>query len=419
MAGCRALDPAAGPAQKMLSTVDCFMQSNVQSGYASLLGQGSSFGYILTIALTLYVAVVGYRLIFGRSSVSIGEMVPRLLLIGAILALTSSWATYQTLVYNVLTDGPEEIATMVSPSNGQSSALSIRIDLLSTRMVELADAWSEFDARVNTQPTTPQAAIADIPPLSETITNLTGPRDSFGPNMLLLSGLLLVLASAGVVVVAKIILGILLMMGPVFAVMALFPSTRGLTLGWARAAILMALVPLMAMLTSAGAVAMLEPLVTDMILSAGKGVFSLTQALTILVVVLITLAVAIQLFRVGRTIVSGWTLSAGQNLLPAQDAQTQTLMVTNNGQTSISQPVYNERVQSIVNSIERSAMSLASSPVAVSVQRSILMSQSRDTASVVDAGGRSGGNGNNPDRRISYGRPSLQRAPIKPFRNAA
>ena len=75
----------------MISTVDCFMQSNVQAGYANLLGPGSMFNYALTIALTLYVALVGYRLIFGRSTLSMGEMMPRMVMIGAVLALTSNW----------------------------------------------------------------------------------------------------------------------------------------------------------------------------------------------------------------------------------------------------------------------------------------------------------------------------------------
>ena len=50
-----------------------------------------------------------------------------------------------------------------------------------------------------------------------------------------------------------------------------------------------------------------------MYVSANQGVFSLRAALTILVIVLITVAVAVQLFRIGRTIVSGWTLSLRSN----------------------------------------------------------------------------------------------------------
>jgi type IV secretion system protein VirB6 len=409
MANCVAINPAAGSAETMVGTVDCFMQSNVQSGYASLLGPGGSFGYALTIALTLYVAVVGYRLIFGRSSLSISEMAPRMLMIGALLALTSSWATYQVLVYNVLTDGPEEIATMINPGAGKQAGVNARIDVLSTRMVDLADAWTEFDARVGAQEM-PKAEDVALPAAPAGITAFVVPKDSLGPNMLLISALLLVLGSAGVLVVAKVILGLLLMLGPVFAGLALFPATRGLTLGWGRAAVLMALVPLMAMMTSAGAVALLEPLLTDMIVSAGRGVFSLRPALTILVVVILMVAVSVQLFRVGRTIVSGWTLSFGQNATANAPAAPAILA---GGQNQITEPMFNERIQSLIGSIERT--SLAAPVSAVPIQRSILLPQ-RPDADITQSRSDSG---SNPDRRIARARNTMQRAPIKPFRNAA
>ncbi len=409
MAACTAINPAAGSAETMVGTVDCFMQSNVQSGYASLLGPGSGFGYALTIALTLYVAVVGYRLIFGRSSLSVSEMAPRMLMIGALLALTSSWATYQVLVYDVLTDGPEEIATMINPGAGKQAGLNARIDVLSTRMVELADAWTEFDARVGAQEM-PKAAEMPLAAAPAGITAFVAPKDSLGPNMLLISALLLVLGSAGVLVVAKIILGLLLMLGPVFAGLALFSATRGLTLGWARAAVVMALVPLMAMMTSAGAVALLEPMLTDMIVSAGRGVFSLRPALTILVVVILMVAVSVQLFRVGRTIVSGWTLSFGQNATANTPPPPAVLA---GGQNATAEPMFNERIQSLVGSIERTAMA---APAAMApIQRSILLPQRRD----VDISQSRVADNSNPDRRIARSRTTLQRAPIKPFRNAA
>ena len=197
MAACAPISPAAGSAETMVATVDCYVQSSVQAGYASLLGPGSMFGTALTIALTLYVAFVGYRLIFGRSGLSVGDLAPRLLLIGAVLALSSNWATYQVLVYNVLTDGPEEIASAINPGVGQAG-LNERVDMLSGRMIDLADAWTEFDARPDQAVAAmPTAAPETLPTTATGITAFVAPKDSLGPNMLLMSALLLVLASAG------------------------------------------------------------------------------------------------------------------------------------------------------------------------------------------------------------------------------
>lgn len=410
MANCVALNPAAGSAETMVNTVDCYVQSTVQAGYANLLGEGSVFSVALTIALTIYVAIIGYRLIFGRSSLSVGEMMPRMIMIGAVLALTSNWATYQVLVYDVLTDGPHEIVRAINPNDGNVRGMTERVDMLSGRMVDLADAWTEFDARPEQMlPASPTApAPATLPVTANNITTFVAPKDSLGPNMLLFSALLLVLASAGVLVVAKIILGLLLLLGPVFAVLGLFPSTRGLAIGWGRAAIMMALVPIMTMITSAGALAALEPILTQMYVSAGQGDFSLRAALTILVIVLIMVAVAVQLFRIGRTIVSGWTLPFGQhravdNLVSAPVADVP--MPSSN-------VVYNERMQSLVGAIERSAAATAN--MGPGNARRILLPH----PAYADAN-QAGQPNNYSDRRISRGPVNAVRAPIKAIRNVA
>jgi len=410
MANCVALNPAAGSAETMVNAVDCYIQSTVQAGYANLLGPGSVFNLALTIALTIYVAIIGYRLIFGRSALNVGEMMPRMILIGAVLALTSNWATYQVLVYDVLTDGPQEIVRAIDPNDGDLRGITERVDMLSGRMVDLADAWTEFDARpeqmLPTNPTAPEPAI--LPVTANNITAVVAPKDSLGPNMLLFSALFLVLASAGVLVVAKIILGLLLLLGPVFAVLGLFASTRGLALGWGRAAVMMALVPVMAMVTSVGAVAALEPILTQMYVSAGQGDFSLRAALTILVIVLIMVAVSVQLFRIGRTIVSGWTLSFGQD----RTIDNRVSAPVAYEPLPSSNPVYNERMQSLVGAIERSAAATAS--LTPDNRRGILLPQR-----VYADAGQAGQQSNYSDRRISRGPVNAVRAPIKAIRNVA
>lgn len=410
MASCAPINPAAGSAETMVNSVDCYIQSTVQAGYANLLGQGSMFNIALTIALTIYVAIIGYRLIFGRSTLSVGEMMPRMVLIGAVLALTSNWATYQVLVYDVLTDGPQEIARAINPNDGDARGVTERIDVLSGKMVDLADAWTEHDARPDPMLPEDGTAVAPeaLPAMANNITAFVAPKDSLGPNMLLFSALFLVLASAGVLVVAKIILGLLLLLGPIFVVLGLFASTRGLALGWARAAVLMALVPVMAIMTSAGAVAVLEPVLTQMYLSAGQGEFSLRAALTILVIILIMVAVSMQLFRIGRTIVSGWTLSFGQS----RAAENLVSVSTNTDQLPSSNVVYNERMQSLVGAIERSAAAGAS--MNHGNQRAILLPQ-RFAGDAIPSGQQN----IHSDRRISRGPVNAVRAPVKAIRNAA
>jgi type IV secretion system protein VirB6 len=410
MASCGTLNPAAGSAETMVNAVDCYIGSTVQAGYANLLGQGSVFNIALTMALTIYVAIIGYRLIFGRSSLSVGEMMPRMIIIGAVLALTSNWATYQVLVYDLLTDGPQEIVRAINPGDGDVRGITERVDMLSGRMVDLADAWTEFDARPDQMLPTNTTANepATLPVTANNITAFVAPKDSLGPNMLLFSALFLVLASAGVLVVTKIVLGLLLLLGPVFAVLGLFTSTRGLALGWGRAAVMMALVPIMTMITSAGAVTALEPILTQMYVSAGQGDFSLRAALTILVIVLIMVAVAVQLFRIGRTIVSGWTLSFGQR----HTIDNQISAPVAHDPLPSSNVVYNERMQSLIGAIERSAAVTASS--SPGNPRGILLPQQ-----IYSDADHAAQKTSYSDRRISRGPVHAVRAPIKAIRNIA
>ena len=119
-------------------------------------------------------------------------------------------------------------------------------------------------------------------------------------------------------------------------------------------------------------------------------------------------AVSVQLFRIGRTIVSGWTLSFGQHRAvdhlasaPAADVP----MPSNN-------VVYNERMQSLVGAIERSAAATAN--MGPGNPRRILLPQ----PAYADAN-QAGQKNNYSDRRISRGSVNAVRAPIKAIRNVA
>jgi hypothetical protein len=146
-----------------------------------------------------------------------------------------------------------------------------------------------------------------------------------------------------------------------------------------------------------------------MYVSASQGIFSLRSALTMMVVVLVMVAVSVQLFRVGRTIVGGWNISFGQS----SAAATAPVVVQSN--SDVIQPsnvIYNERMQSLVGSIERSAM--ATSSIGAANQRAILLPHRFDGDSAQPRQDNI-----HSDRRISRGRVNAVRAPIKAIRNAA
>ena len=70
---------------------------------------------LLSGLLTLFVAVVGYRLVLGEFP-SIRYWSDAMLRVGFILALVTSWPAAQTLIYRVAVDGPVELANIIVPA---------------------------------------------------------------------------------------------------------------------------------------------------------------------------------------------------------------------------------------------------------------------------------------------------------------
>jgi type IV secretion system protein VirB6 len=330
MANCPTIDPQIGTAQTLIQSVNCHVEASVANSYGALMGPGGGLKGALTAALVIYVAVLGYRFMLGRSRLSMGDLVPRMLLIGALLALTTSWATYQTLVYDVLTDGPEELTQMVTRGQVPNRNVAERVDIVSKRLTDVANDWGKGPLGI-VAPVGPQSSIAEaantararaeaaganpLPATTATTpSTLSSNPFSSAPNYLSWSAMLLTLTAAGSIAITKALLGLLLALGPAFALFALFESTRGLAVGWARAALFLAFVPLLATLTSLAMLAMLEPMALRLANDAARGIFSLNSALAIFIAVLVMTGIALLAVRVAGMMVSGWVISLKDGL---------------------------------------------------------------------------------------------------------
>ena len=117
-------------------------------------------------------------------------------------------------------------------------------------------------------------------------------------------------ASVGVLLVVRIVLALLLLLGPVFVAFALFRTTRGLAEGWLRVTIKFALVPLFALPLIAVVVAVLTPIVASLDGAPADNVRS-SPVLLILLAILVFAAVMAQAARLGGSI-------AGSIRLPRQ-----------------------------------------------------------------------------------------------------
>ncbi len=107
-------------------------------------------------------------------------------------------------------------------------------------------------------------------------------------------------------VVCRLALAALLILGPVFIVLALFDGTRGLFEGWLKSVAMFALVPLLTVVMGSGALVAIAPMVAGLDQSGGQ--IPLRTAVSILVASIIYLSLMLVVFKVAATLTRSWRL---------------------------------------------------------------------------------------------------------------
>jgi type IV secretion system protein VirB6 len=232
---------ARGVIEGVLSGVDCETRTLAEAGYGALTSDSSVFQYAITALLTIYVAYTGYRLIFASRGARLTAAPGVALKIGAVLALITSWPTFQTLVFNLAADGPSELAAVIAqPMQAGSGLAADPIDALQSVYDQLASAGEALGKTAGHETTyaSPAAAAAD------SLSTASG---------------VLFLSTAGVLAAAMIAIGVLTATGPIFISLFVLPATRGLFVGWLRALAAAALVMLVTWVLIVAELHLLQP----------------------------------------------------------------------------------------------------------------------------------------------------------------
>jgi len=263
MAACQPLNYESGFVSGVLNFTDCQAQNIGSGGYQALSAPGSTLSLVLTAFLTIFIALYGYRMLFGQTP-GVRDGVMALAKIGIVLALATSWPAYRALVYDVALHGPAEIAGDVGAPAGLPGAqggLVARLQGADAGFIELArvGVGTLSDAPKTTQPRIvggqqQQVVIADQQPSSFDPWALGGARVMF-----------LVTALAGFASV-RLVAGLLLALGPFFIAFLLFEGTRGLFEGWVRGLAAAALGAVAVTVLLGVELALIEPWLTDLLL---------------------------------------------------------------------------------------------------------------------------------------------------------
>ena len=266
-----------GLVRTLLQSVDCNVHAVSVSGYQVVSGPNSQLGLALTAMMSIYVAVFGIRLLLGLAPLRVGDLTVTAIKLGVVLALATSWPTYQQVVFDTLFLGPEQLASsMIRAMQPPDSALGGNpFDGLQVVYDQL-QASAAFFAR------------SSVPGASP----LTG-GSPFAAFALTCASFLTMMTTLGVVLAAKIVLGLLLALGPLFIAFLLFDSTRGLFEGWLRAALTFAFLPLFAILALVVHLTLVEPYLLALIRMTASNKPDLAAATGILVLSMVGTGVSL------------------------------------------------------------------------------------------------------------------------------
>ena len=268
-----------------LSAVDCIASGVSEQAFNRLFGSEGQLAFALTILLGLYVGFFGISLMLGRANLSVRALLPKMLTLGLVLSFATSFVAFSTVFYNIFIGGPDQIAGILTGTQGESATAVFAQKL---DVVFLAIQQASGDTK-------------DI--------NAFSP-----PGMMWLGAMLLLLGTVGLLVTARIALALLLALGPIFVVMALFDGTRGLFTGWLKGLTMMALAPLFAVLGGSIMLEMAVPVLSALVAVPGK--IDQQAAMAFFLIGAVHVALMLMALVVSGMMVSGWQVFG---LVPSKD----------------------------------------------------------------------------------------------------
>jgi len=274
----QAMNAVGSGVSASLRAVDCAATASAQAAFGRLFGSGGVLLPALTILLTLYVAFFALSLIVGRNRLGISALTPRMITLGLVLTFATSWAAYQGVVWNLAVGAPDQIAGLLMGTDGSATdGFASKIDIVFARLIEVG---GDGDA----------------------------PTSTYSPmGLMWLGATLLLLGTVGVLVTCKIALAILLALGPLFVVLALFGGTRGLFVGWLRGLVLLALAPLFAVLGGSLILELAVPVLSALAPTV-PGEINPQAAMAFFVLGAVHVALMVIILRVAATMVAAWNV---------------------------------------------------------------------------------------------------------------
>ncbi|QNA83303.1 type IV secretion system protein [Sphingomonas sp. So64.6b] len=355
----------------VLNYVDCQAQAIGQGGYQALATPGSGVSLMLGGVLTLFIALFGYRMILGQTP-DARDGVAAVVKIGLVLVLATSWPAFRTLAYNVAMHGPAQLAANIGqPAGlpGSGGGLISRLQGVDNNIAALIaiGTGKPDDADVIAGPTqtlTPQQQQQEQQRLQR---GLQRPRwdpakdnDRLGQaRTLYLTGAIAGFASV------RLVAGLLLALGPLFALFLLFDATRGLFEGWVRGLVGATLGALSTAIILGVELALIEPWLANVLTQRYADIATPAAPVELLVMTLVFALTLIATLIAVAKVAHGFRIPDTWRLSPARLADALS------GQ---------DRRQALLPAPSRSAVADEPRSRAIAIADAVAASQRRDAA---------------------------------------
>lgn len=325
---------------RVLTHIDCQASILGSYGFQALGEPGSLASNVMVGLLTLFVALIGLRFLFGPGP-GPRDLVYDALKVGLVLTMAFSWPAFRTVIHDVVVNGPAEVAAAISPDEltGPSTQLLPRLQAADQQIVELTSTGAGRQTGQILEGSQAGAGFSGSGLQDDTALGYS--------RLAYLSGIL------GPFALLRILAGLLLAIAPLAAGLLLFEATRGLFAGWLRGLVLSMLGILGVTMVLALQLSVIEPWLADALRVRALG-YGIPSAPTELLA--LTIAFAIVQFAIiwllakvafNRGWLSQWAASNAPMLAQSDSGREPTLAGPALPHTTT------DRVQRISDNVER------------------------------------------------------------------
>ena len=257
-----------------LGAIDCHAQTIGAYGYGALADPGSSVSLALAGLLTIFIAIFGIRLLLGYP-IAGRDVVSDAVRIGLVLTLATSWPAWRVLGYDVVMNGPADMARTI----GLASSLPGSDNGQVARLQNVDDGLVSITMYGTGRLT---GGVVGGTDLGDSFHGVALPDETglgWG-RVLFLAG------TIGPFAILRLGAGILLAIAPLMAGFMLFGGSMGIFVGWLRGLIFCALGSLAFTLIQGVELAILTPWISDVLAQRNGGSFTPSAPTEIMVLAL-------------------------------------------------------------------------------------------------------------------------------------